>query len=149
MKVDVVDFDFPSAFSLQPKQPKKGVSMLKKTAHFDQRWWEEIGKPPSTAEVNLWIRKHCILIQKYKELFTARGRRCDLMALYWYPRKEVIFKVDERRGRIVTVLTEYTLRNTYRQSESVHDSMPFIRHLTNGRYPQSPEDFNNFREGKL
>lgn len=60
------------------------------------------------------------------------------MALYWYPRLEVIFKVDERRGRIVTVLTEYTLRNTDRQCEIVHDSMPYVRHV-NGRYPQSSE----------
>lgn len=111
--------------------------MLKKTAHFNQRWREEIGKPPSTTEVNQWIRNECIKIQKYKELFTARGMRQDLMALYWYPLKGVIFKVDERRHTIVTVLTEATLQNSQRFCETsyrktTYDNMPSIRHCQPG-----------------
>ncbi|MCK4789232.1 MAG: hypothetical protein KAV87_36150 [Desulfobacteraceae bacterium] len=117
--------------------------MLKKTAHFSRRWREETGgKPPSTTEVNQWIEKECVIIQKHKELFTARGMRCDIMALYWHPRKEVIFKVDEKRKTIVTVLTGYTLHNTYRQREAICDNMPFIRHFSGSRHHQKLEEFD-------
>lgn len=86
--------------------------MLKKSTHFNQRWREELaGRPPSTAKINQWIKEQCVIIQKYRELFTARGYRFDLMALYWEPQRGIIFKVDQRRKKIVTVLTEHTLQN--------------------------------------
>lgn len=87
--------------------------MLHKSQHFDEQWKKRVGgATPSTAQLDAMI-DGCVLTQQYRECKTSRGRQMTIMALYWDPDKKLIFKVNMRRGEVVTVLTPEVLRQKY------------------------------------
>lgn len=78
---------------------------MKLTTHFDERWRERVGEvAPSTREVDQLI-KESIQLQQPRVLFTPRGIRYNVLAIYWHPERQMVFKVDGVRKRAVTVLT--------------------------------------------
>jgi len=92
----------------------RGGKVLRKSAHFDQRWREEIGgTPPSAAELNAMMSE-CVLLQKYRDVTSKRGRAMKIMALYWHPDRKLVLKVDLKTRKIVTVYTRYTKENAER-----------------------------------
>ena len=84
--------------------------MLILTEHFREQWRRRGNGPvPSEDEVRRMVDKS-VRIQKGTELFTARGYRVRIMALYWYAEKDVIFKIDTKNERVVTVLSPETAK---------------------------------------
>jgi len=78
--------------------------MLSLTTHFEERWKERVGEPvPTAREVEAMIRESA-KIQKCQDLLTIRGRQIRALALYWHKESGLIFKVDEKRKKVVTVL---------------------------------------------
>ena len=75
------------------------------TKHFEERWPERVGGSAPDAGQIMQMLRESILLQDPKELFTPRGRRCRVLAMYWHPRKNVVIKVDGKHGRVVTVLS--------------------------------------------
>ena len=82
--------------------------MLRLTAHFREQWKKRGNGPvPSPKEVEKMI-KGSISLQKDRDVYTPRGRKFKVLALYWNPEKDVVFKVDERRNTVVTVISKET-----------------------------------------
>jgi hypothetical protein len=82
---------------------------LRLTTHFDERWEERVGaERPTPKEVAALIGES-IQLQKPRDLFTPRGYRFRVMAVYWHPGRQIVIKVDERNNRAVTVLTPKVL----------------------------------------
>jgi hypothetical protein len=80
-------------------------SGVRLTTHFDERWEERVGgQAPSRNEVDQLIRES-IQLQQPRDLFTPKGYRYRVMAMYWHPGKQIVIKVDGVRNRAVTVLT--------------------------------------------
>ena len=67
---------------------------------------------PPSREVEKIISES-VRIQRQRELFTTRGHRVRVLALYWHPLREIVLKVDHRSGKVVTVLTPRTLEEAY------------------------------------
>ena len=79
--------------------------MLSLSTHFNDRWRERVSSNvPSLRELEELINKS-VIVQNHRDLFTPRGRNYRVLALYWNQEKGLIFKVDERRRKVVTVLT--------------------------------------------
>jgi len=75
------------------------------TMHFNDRWEERVAPQlPSVRELNEII-EGSVRIQKQRDLFTPKGYRQRVLALYWNPDKNVVFKVDQKAGKVVTCLT--------------------------------------------
>lgn len=80
--------------------------MLRLTEHFREQWLKRGNGPvPGAREVEEMI-EGSISLQKDRDVYTPRGRRFKVLALYWNPEKDVVFKVDERRGTVVTVISK-------------------------------------------
>lgn len=84
--------------------------MLRLSKHFMRRWEERVGScPPGCADVIRMI-EGSVILQKYEELFTVRGFRKRIPALYWYPQQDIVFKVDESLRCVMTVLSPEAVR---------------------------------------
>lgn len=82
--------------------------MLELSTHFAERWAKRVGgECPDAEEVRRMI-DDAVFAQKHRDLRTDKGKPIRIVALYWYEDEElnVIFKVDEKRKRVVTVLTQ-------------------------------------------
>ena len=72
---------------------------------FEEKWLENIGAPlPTSNEINQIISES-IIVQKQLDLFTSQGRRYRVLAIYWHPEREIVFKVDHKLGKVVLLLT--------------------------------------------
>ena len=84
--------------------------MLKKGPHFNRQWRKRVGgDPPRVAEV-LEILEASVRIQKFRDDLRVAGTGFGyrMLSLYWHPERNLVIKVDEGRGRLVTVLTPET-----------------------------------------
>ena len=74
------------------------------TAHARERWEERIGgEMPSSLEIENIIEESVVL-QKFRRAYTARGMPMVFLSVYWNVRRGLVMKVDEKCGKIVTVL---------------------------------------------
>jgi len=78
---------------------------MKISKHFCDRWQERVKRPVPTAKEIGDMVNEAVLLQRYRDVFTPRGRRITILALYWSVDESLILKVDEKSGVAVTVLT--------------------------------------------
>lgn len=75
------------------------------TMEFEKKWLENIGAPlPTSNEIDQMINES-IIVQKQMDLFTSRGRPCRILAIYWHPERDVVFKVDHKVGKVVLLFS--------------------------------------------
>ena len=73
--------------------------------NFEKKWLENIGPLlPTSHEIDQMINES-IIVQKQMDLFTSRGRLYRVSAMYWHPGGEIVFKVDHKRRKAVTLTT--------------------------------------------
>ena len=78
---------------------------MKLSRHFRDRWKERVkSNIPDIKEVEDMI-DGALFLQRGRDLFTAKGLRRRILALYWVPDQNLIIKFDEKAGIAVTVLT--------------------------------------------
>lgn len=86
---------------------------MRMSRHAKEAWRKRVSRRvPTDGEVHR-ILTECVRIQRQRDLFTPRGRRVRVLALYWHPAHDVVLKVDHRRGKVVTVLTPEVLEEAY------------------------------------
>ena len=74
------------------------------TEHARERWSERIGGAlPSDREIEEII-EGSVVLQKFRRAYTPRGMPLIFLAMYWNVRWGVVMKIDERCGKVVTVL---------------------------------------------
>lgn len=79
--------------------------LWKLSRNFEKNWLENIGPPlPTSDEIDQMINES-IIVQKQMDLFTSRGRLYRVLAIYWHPEREMVFKVDFKRRKTVTLIT--------------------------------------------
>lgn len=82
--------------------------MIFPTVHFKERWQERVSEIlPSVEELNEAISES-VRLQPQRDLFTPRGRRYRVLAIYWNPKRKIVFKVDHKECKAVTVLAPAT-----------------------------------------
>ena len=82
--------------------------MIYPTDHFCDQWRAEIGPDlPSPEDIGRMVAES-VYCQQYRDLFTPRGRRYRVLAVYWHPERDLVLKIDEHDNRAVTVLTPLT-----------------------------------------
>jgi hypothetical protein len=78
---------------------------MKLSKHFIKRWEERVGQPlPAPKEIKRMIRC-AIWLQKDQVLYSTKGLRYKIPALYWVPDKNIVLKVDEKTKTVMTVIT--------------------------------------------
>ena len=74
------------------------------TEHARERWEERIGGAlPSNLEIE-GIIEESVVLQKFRLAYTPRGMPLGFLAVYWNVQRGIALKVDERCGKVVTVL---------------------------------------------
>ena len=83
-----------------------GVSM-QLSRHFRERWEERVGEPiPSPEEIEKLIRRQDTKwLQKCRDLYTSRGRKYRVLALYWIKERNMVIKIDEKNNVAVSVMS--------------------------------------------
>ena len=72
---------------------------------FEEKWLENIGPLlPTPDEIDQMVHES-IIVQKQKDLFTSSGRLYRVLAIYWHPDREIVFKVDHQKGKVVMLIT--------------------------------------------
>lgn len=80
---------------------------------FTERWKECFGTEPKKDKIEQIIRE-AIQVQQTRVLLRPDdGRKHKQLAIFWSPRENVIFKVDEMTGTVVTMLGRKHLRPKY------------------------------------
>jgi len=75
------------------------------TEHARERWEERIGGAlPSGQEIERIIDESVVL-QKFRRAYTPRGMPLVFLSVYWHVRRGFVMKVDEKCGKIVTILS--------------------------------------------
>ena len=80
--------------------------MITLTKHFRKRWEERVGPDAPTGRDIMRFVRQGVQLQKYRKVYTPRGREIIILAMYWVQDKGLVIKVDEWRKQAVTVLTE-------------------------------------------
>lgn len=84
-------------------------NQLKLSKHFLYRWKERVKKPiPAAKEIDEMVGRG-LYLQRCRDLYTARGIKQRILALYWVPDQNFIIKLDEKKGVAVTILTSDTI----------------------------------------
>ena len=74
------------------------------TEHARERWEERVGgELPSSLEIE-GIIGESVVLQKFRRAYTPRGMPLVFLALYWNVGRSIVMKVDEKHGKVVTVL---------------------------------------------
>jgi len=74
------------------------------TEHARERWEERIGGAlPSNLEIERIIGES-IILQKFRLAYTPRGMPLVFLSVYWHTARGIVMKVDEKCGKVVTVL---------------------------------------------
>lgn len=79
--------------------------MLSMTKHFIKNWGERVGGEPTIGQVQEIIRDS-IVVQTCRTMARDDGRPFRLLAIYWHTGLDLIIKVDEFSGNIVTVMSK-------------------------------------------
>ena len=74
------------------------------SGNFEKKWLENIGPLPTSDEIDQMINES-IIVQKQRDLLTANGKLYRVLAAYWHPERDVVFKVDHKRRKAVTLTT--------------------------------------------
>ena len=74
------------------------------TVEFEKKWLENIGPLPTSDEIDQMINES-IMVQKQMNLFTSRGRLYRVLAIYWHPEREIVFKVDHKFWKAVSLFS--------------------------------------------
>ena len=75
------------------------------SGEFEKKWLENIDASlPTSNEINQMINQS-IIVQQQRDLFTSRGRLYRVLATYWDPERDVVFKVDHKSRKAVTLTT--------------------------------------------
>lgn len=86
---------------------------LEPTVHFEEQWVDRVcPRLPTVDELGDLI-SHSVRVQRQLDLFTPRGRRYRVLAAYWHPDRGLVFKVDHKRNKIVSVLSERILEGAW------------------------------------
>ena len=109
---------------------------MRVSTHFKERWAERVGGRAPSAHVLARLMKESVLLQSPRVLFTPRGRRYQVMGLYWHPGRELVIKVDGSSQVAVTVLTP-KLRGGGRRAADRRQRTEDRRQRTEGRGPSS------------
>ncbi|MDP3284737.1 MAG: hypothetical protein Q8M56_09960 [Desulfobacterales bacterium] len=75
--------------------------------HAREQWVARVGGDPPRDIAPLL--EECVIMQQCRDYYTSRGRACRVLALYWHPDREIMFKVDTKHNVVVTVVTKKTL----------------------------------------
>ena len=79
--------------------------MWKLSGNFEKKWLENIGPPlPTPDEIDQMINES-IIVQKQMDLFTSRGLFYRVLGMYWHPEREIVFKVDHKKRKVVMLIT--------------------------------------------
>jgi len=71
---------------------------------FEERWKEAFGAEPKKEKVRQIIRE-AVQVQQTRALLRADdGTPYKQLAIFWSPRENMILKVDEMTGTVVTML---------------------------------------------
>jgi len=74
------------------------------TKHARDQWEDWIGGAvPSNLEIE-GIIEESIVLQKFRRAYTPRGMPLVFLSIYWNVRRGIALKVDEKSGKVVTVL---------------------------------------------
>jgi len=74
------------------------------TEHARERWEERIGgELPSMLEIE-GIIEESVVLQKFRLAYTPRGIPLVFLSVYWNAHRSIVMKIDERCGKVVTVL---------------------------------------------
>ncbi len=85
--------------------------MITPTSYFRDMWRERVSLPlPSVEDLNEAVSES-IRLQVQRDLFTPRGRRYRVLAMYWNPVKGVVFKVDHKTRKLVSVFSSVMLED--------------------------------------
>jgi len=79
---------------------------IKLSKHFSERWCERVKTPVPTDTELAGMINDALLLQRYRDVYTPRGRAIRILALYWMVDDGVIVKIDERAGIAVTVIAQ-------------------------------------------
>lgn len=78
---------------------------MRLSIHAEEMWRKRVGDPIPGPDELVAMLSEAVRIQKATDLFTARGFRVRILALYWHPDHGVVLKVDPDRDKVVTVLS--------------------------------------------
>lgn len=85
--------------------------MIVPTVHFEDQWRKRVDLVlPSVEELNNAV-SDSIRLQGQRDLFTTRGRRFRVLAMYWNPDRRVVFKVDHETRKLVSVYSATMLED--------------------------------------
>ena len=81
------------------------ITGLKLSNHFIEKWKEERSEPvPSMRQMELWLME-AFYIQKYRDVRSIKGNAMAILGLYWLPEINLVLKIDEKSGVVVTFVT--------------------------------------------
>ena len=78
---------------------------MQMTEHFRLRWRQRVDSVLPTPKGLSAMIRGAVCVQKYREVFTPRGRRITILAAFWLPDLNIIVKADMRRNCAITVIT--------------------------------------------
>ncbi|MBW1666740.1 MAG: hypothetical protein JRJ66_01575 [Deltaproteobacteria bacterium] len=77
--------------------------MITLSKHFIENWRARVGNEPS-PELVQGIMQYGVIVLKPRVLMTPEGKPFKQLGIYWDPELQVIVKIDEFKGRAVSVL---------------------------------------------
>ncbi|MGD8388789.1 MAG: hypothetical protein PVG49_16705 [Desulfobacteraceae bacterium] len=80
--------------------------MYRFTKHAEEEWKKRVKTLPPLPQELDQIIKNSVEVQKYRRVYTPRGRSMTILASFWHPESGVIFKVNVPSKVIVTVFTK-------------------------------------------
>jgi len=83
--------------------------MLRLTKHFKENWEKRVGGTPTVDIVQKIIRES-VIVQSCAT-YQKNGKPYRVLAIYWHTGLDVIVKIDEFSGNVVTVLSKQTEGN--------------------------------------
>ncbi|MBA3028940.1 MAG: hypothetical protein FP816_09040 [Desulfobacteraceae bacterium] len=86
--------------------------MLRLTDHFIKNWALRVGGVPTVEQVQHIIRES-LVVQSCSTYAKRNGDPHRVLAIYWHTGLDVVLKVDEFSGNVVTVMSKSTKGNPY------------------------------------
>ena len=79
---------------------------MRLSKHFKEKWHDRFGEWPRYREVMSLLRE-AICVQPYHNVVNGQS----VLGIFWNYRQNLIFKVDEEKGTIVTVYVGQSRRS--------------------------------------
>lgn len=84
--------------------------MLRLTKHFIENWEKRVGGKPTEDQVQKLLRES-LIVQSGGSYVKPNGKPHRILRTYWHTELDVIIKVDEFSGNVVTVMSKETEGN--------------------------------------